>query len=53
MAEEKVVTLVANNRPKFRGDYYALIIGNGEYDFLPPVETAVGDAKAVVRVLQT
>ncbi len=30
IAEETVVSLVAANRPKFRGDYYALIIGNGE-----------------------
>lgn len=53
VAEEKVVTLIAANRPKFRGDYYALIIGNGEYDFLPPVATAVDDANAVARVLRT
>jgi hypothetical protein len=53
IAEETVVSLVAANSPKFRGDYYALIIGNGEYDFMPPVETAVSDAKAVARVLTT
>lgn len=53
IAEETVVSLVAANRPKFRGDYYALIIGNGEYDFMSPVETAVNDAKAVAKVLTT
>jgi hypothetical protein len=53
VAEETVVSLVAANRPKFRGDYYALIIGNGEYDFMRPVETAIEDAKAVARVLTT
>jgi hypothetical protein len=53
VAEEKVVSMVAANRPKFRGDYYALIIGNGEYDFMRPVDTAIDDAKAVAWVLAT
>ena len=53
VAEETTVTLIAANRPKFRGDYHALIIGNGDYDFLPPVATAVGDAQAVAEVLNT
>ena len=53
IAEEREVQLVAANRPKYEGDYYALIIGNGEYDFLPPLETAVGDANAVAETLRT
>ena len=52
VAEERVVVLVAANRPKFKGDYYALIIGNGEYDSLPPLRTAVNDAKAMAEVLR-
>ena len=51
VAEERLVVLVAANQPKFRGDYYALIIGNGEYDFLPPLKTAVSDAKALADIL--
>lgn len=52
IAEERVVVLVAANQPKFKGDYYALIIGNGEYDFLPPLKTAVNDARAVAETLR-
>ena len=52
VAEERVVVLLAANRPKFKGDYYALIIGNGEYDFLPPLKTAVNDAKAIAETLR-
>lgn len=52
VAEERLVILVAANRPKFKGDYYALIIGNGVYDFLPPLKTAVGDAKAFAETLR-
>ena len=51
-AVERVVVLVSANRPKFKGDYYALIIGNGEYDSLPPLKTAVNDAKAFAEVLR-
>lgn len=53
VAEERVVVLVAANRPKFKGKYFALIIGNGEYDFMRPLETAVNDANAVAKVLMT
>lgn len=34
------------------GPYYALVIGNDEYVFLPKVETAAKDARAVERVLR-
>ena len=51
VAEERVVVLVAAQQPKFKGDYYALIIGNGEYDNLAPLATAVNDAKSVADVL--
>jgi hypothetical protein len=34
------------------GNYYALIIGNDTYPFLPNLETAVNDAKAVDNVLR-
>ena len=51
VAEERVVLLTAGNRPKFKGQYHALLIGNGEYDYMAPVESAVGDAEAVAKVL--
>ena len=51
-AVERTVVLVAANQPRFKGDYYALIIGNGEYDYLPPLKTAVNDAKAFAEVLR-
>lgn len=35
------------------GDYYALVIGNNKYRKLTSLKTAVGDAKAVARVLTT
>ena len=34
------------------GDYFALIIGINEYKYLPKLETAVRDAKAVADVLE-
>jgi hypothetical protein len=34
------------------GRFYALIIGNGRYEHLPPVATAENDAKAVAAVLR-
>ncbi len=52
IAEEVVVKIIISNRPKFKGKYYALIIGNARYDFLDPVETAEVDAKAVADVLK-
>jgi hypothetical protein len=33
------------------GSYYALIIGNDNYQFLPHLQTAANDAKAMARVL--
>ena len=34
------------------GDYHALVIGIADYKFLPKLETAVNDAKAVSRTLK-
>ena len=34
------------------GDYYALVIGNNEYQDLPKLESAVNDAKVVSTVLE-
>lgn len=51
IAEEVVVRVIATNVPRFRGDYYALIIGNSSYEFLPRVETAADDANAVAELL--
>ena len=34
------------------GDYHALVIGINDYEYLPKLETAVGDAKAVAEVLK-
>ncbi len=52
IAKEVVVKIIVSNRPKFKGKYYALIIGNARYDFLDPVKTAEIDAKAVADVLE-
>ncbi len=41
VAEEIVVRVVVTNRPKFKGAYHALIVGNGDYDFLPGLVPAV------------
>ncbi len=35
------------------GDYYALVIGNNDYAFLPKLETAVSDAAAVAELLRS
>jgi hypothetical protein len=34
------------------GKYYALVIGNNEYKYLPKLKTAVKDAKAVAKTLR-
>ena len=34
------------------GTYYALVIGNNDYRLLPPLKTAVNDAREVARVLE-
>ena len=34
------------------GQYYALVIGNNEHEFLPDLKTAKADARAVAEVLQ-
>ncbi len=52
IAKEVVVKIIVSNRPKFKGKYYALIIGNARYDFLDPVKTAEIDANAVADVLE-
>jgi len=39
--------------PSATGKYFALIIGNDDYKYLPGLATARGDAKAVAAVLQS
>jgi uncharacterized caspase-like protein len=34
------------------GPYYALVIGNNNYQYLPKLQTAVSDAKAVAKLLE-
>ena len=34
------------------GDYYALVIGNNEYEYLPQLKTAVNDASVVSTILK-
>ncbi|MCG8463025.1 MAG: protein kinase [Holophagales bacterium] len=36
----------------FWGDYHAVVIGNNEYQRLPPLDSAVRDARAVARLLE-
>lgn len=44
-------TAAAQSRVEF-GDYYALVIGNNEYEKLQRLETAVSDAGAVAELLK-
>ncbi len=39
--------------PKRSGNYYALVIGNNEYRYLPKLRTAKNDARAVAKTLRT
>ncbi len=34
------------------GTYYALVIGNNDYRILPPLRTAIADARAVAEILE-
>ncbi len=34
------------------GDYYALVIGNNEYEYLPQLKTAVNDASVISKILK-
>ncbi len=51
IAEEVVVRVIATKVPRFRGDYYALIIGNSAYENLSRVETSADDANALANLL--
>ena len=51
VTQEVQVTITVANRPNILGKNYALIIGNNEYDLLPTLKTAVGDAEAIAEVL--
>ena len=35
------------------GDYYALIIGNNDYDYLPKLKTAINDANKISSILSS
>lgn len=39
--------------PIYYGNYHALVIGNDNYARMPPLETAVSDAKALSRLLSS
>lgn len=39
-------------KPTPAGPYYALVIGNDNYQFLPHLQTATNDARAMARILQ-
>ena len=46
-----------NNNEAFRdeinfGNYYALVIGNNNYEYLPKLNTAVNDATKVAEILE-
>ena len=49
--QEIVVEITVANRPSIAGKNYALIIGNGDYEFLPRLKTAAGDAEGIAEVL--
>ncbi len=46
------LAVVDNLRKFISGEYHALIIGNNDYDGLPDLKTAVGDAKAIENILR-
>ena len=50
-SKRKVGKIAANSGPEF-GTYHALVIGNGDYRFLPKLQTAVSDADAVAELLR-
>ena len=50
--ETVVVKITVANRPNILGKNYALIIGSDNYDYLPQLKTAVGDAEGIADVLQ-
>ena len=50
--KEFAVRITVANRPTITGKNYALIIGNNEYDALPDLKTAVGDAEALAAILR-
>ena len=35
------------------GDYYALIIGNNEYEYLPNLKTAINDSRVISEILKS
>ncbi len=50
--ETVVIKITVANRPNIQGKNYALIIGSNDYDYLPQLKTAVGDAEAIAEVLE-
>ena len=35
------------------GDYYALIIGNNDYEYLPNLKTAINDSRVISEILKS
>lgn len=52
VTQEVAVTITVANRPSIQGKNFALIVGNNDYDLLPSLKTAVGDAEAIAAVLE-
>lgn len=50
-ADMKETTGTIRSLRKKAGRYFALVIGNNEYRYLPKLETAVADARAVSEIL--
>ena len=47
--------IIAKTQESFNinyGEYYALIIGNNDYDYLPKLKTAVNDAEVLSKILR-
>jgi TPR repeat protein len=51
-AETRVKPAAPRAKPGEYGEYYALVIGNQQYQHLPKLDTAVADAQAVGDLLQ-
>lgn len=52
-SQNTVSTESSSLNPGDFGKYYALVIGNNDYQFVPKLDTAENDAKEVAQVLQS
>lgn len=51
--ENILLNKVVESLDIYYGDYYALIIGNNDYDYLPKLKTAINDANKISSILSS